>query len=85
MPGGGVHVQHLGLEEYKDEDRKDVVDIYRDSGDEKINKERSHGTGKNPGRLAAEGIPRCLPGRVRHLDRAGVPHRLTTGPMLRCE
>ncbi|AWS45801.1 neutral zinc metallopeptidase [Streptosporangium sp. 'caverna'] len=34
-------------QEYKDEDWKDVVDIYRNSGDEKLNKERSHGTGKN--------------------------------------
>jgi uncharacterized protein len=32
---------------YQDEDWKNIVDIYRDSGDEKINKERSHGTGKN--------------------------------------
>ncbi|WP_371784008.1 neutral zinc metallopeptidase [Streptosporangium subroseum] len=34
-------------QEYKDKDWKDVVDVYRDSGDEKLNKERSHGTGKN--------------------------------------
>lgn len=35
------------LPEYQDEDWKNIVDIYRDSGDEKISKERSHGTGKN--------------------------------------
>ncbi|WP_433367347.1 neutral zinc metallopeptidase [Streptosporangium sp. CA-115845] len=32
---------------YRGEDWKEVVDHYRGSGDEKVNKERSHGTGKN--------------------------------------
>ncbi|MFF5110346.1 neutral zinc metallopeptidase [Streptosporangium sp. NPDC000509] len=32
---------------YRDEDWKEVVDHYRISGDEEVNKERSHGTGKN--------------------------------------
>ncbi|WP_271215721.1 neutral zinc metallopeptidase [Streptosporangium carneum] len=34
-------------QEYQDRDWKDVVDLYRQSGDEEVNKERSHGTGKN--------------------------------------
>ncbi|OUC94324.1 neutral zinc metallopeptidase [Streptosporangium minutum] len=32
---------------YQDEDWKEVVDLYRRSGDDDLKKERSHGTGKN--------------------------------------
>ncbi|WP_436759736.1 neutral zinc metallopeptidase [Streptosporangium sp. V21-05] len=34
-------------QDYRDEDWKEVVDHYRLSGDERVNTERSHGTGKN--------------------------------------
>ncbi|MEU1877643.1 neutral zinc metallopeptidase [Streptosporangium sp. NPDC020072] len=34
-------------QEYQDEDWQEVVDLYRESGDEAFDKERSHGNGKN--------------------------------------
>ncbi|MGV9770758.1 neutral zinc metallopeptidase [Streptosporangium sp. NPDC003464] len=34
-------------EDYQDKDWKEVVDLYRRSGDDSLDKERSHGTGKN--------------------------------------
>jgi hypothetical protein len=59
LPGGGVHGRRLGLAGVRDEDWKDVVDICRRSGDEKVNKERSHGTGKN--RVGSSGRRRDSP------------------------